>query len=454
MPKIHITTLGCPKNVADSRHLEESFADEGLVRVADPRDADVLLVNTCGFIKEAKEESVEEILRLSQVKETPGNSARSTEEPGPRRLVVFGCLAQRYRDELLREIPEIDGIWGVGQEREIIDYCKAVDVPDHAVRSLRPQAAVSEFAAPDFRPPTTSFAYLKIAEGCDKKCTFCVIPSIRGPFRSLKPETILLDAESLLSAGARELVLVAQDITSYGRDLGDYRLTSLLRDLTSLSGEFWVRLMYLYPAALDEPLIELIASNNKIVKYLDIPLQHSEDRMLRLMGRRGTRKEYTKLIRTARRLIPGVALRTSLIAGFPTETEEEFNGLVDFMEEIRFDRLGVFRYSREEGTPAWSLKGQIPDKVKERRLHEIMTRQASISLEKNKDLIGRRLRALVDEADGDVLLARLETHAPEIDGMVIVERSGRDSEVRAGRFVTVEIMNAYDYDLKGVIVYD
>ncbi len=451
MPKIHITTLGCPKNVADSRHLEESFADEGLVRVADPRDADVLLVNTCGFIKEAKEESVEEILRLAQVKETRGNGVLGVEESGPKKLVVFGCLAQRYRDELLREIPEIDGIWGVGREREIIDYCKAVDVPDHAVRS-RPQAAVSEFAAPDLRPPTTPFAYLKIAEGCDKKCTFCIIPSIRGPFRSMKPDTILREAERLLSTGARELVLVAQDITSYGRDLGDYRLTSLLRDLTSLSGEFWVRLMYLYPTALDEPLLETIASDNRIVKYLDIPLQHSEDRILRLMGRRGTRKEYTKLMRTVRRMIPGVALRTSLIAGFPTETEEEFNGLVDFVEEIRFDRLGVFRYSREEGTPAWSLKGQVPDKIKERRLHEIMSRQAAISLEKNVDLVGRRLRALVDEAEGGTLLARLETHAPEIDGMVIVERGGRDSEAKAGSFVTVEIVEAYDYDLKAVIV--
>jgi ribosomal protein S12 methylthiotransferase len=234
--------------------------------------------------------------------------------------------------------------------------------------------------------------------------------------------------------------------------------------------------MYLYPTSLDDALLEQIAANDKIVKYLDIPLQHSEDRILRLMGRRGTRRDYVRLIRTARRLMPGVAVRTSLITGFPTETEEEFNGLVDFMEEIRFDRLGVFTYSKEEGTPAWSLKGQIPEKVKERRRHEIMTRQASISLERNRDLVGRRLRALIDEVADDVLLARLQTHAPEIDGMVMIETTSggtRESHgntrvtthgsrtasripdpgpLKVGDFVTVEIVDAYDYDLKGKAV--
>jgi ribosomal protein S12 methylthiotransferase len=438
MVKVHLTTLGCPKNVVDSRHLEQAFTVEGIESVDDPQDADILLVNTCGFIKEAKEESIEEILSLASLRADSGAAGK--------RLVVFGCLGQRYAEELRKEIPEIDEIRGVGQEREIIDYCRSV---------AGNSQATAEKEAPRHRRPASSFAYLKIAEGCDKRCTFCVIPSIRGRFRSIPPETILAEAQDLLRSGAKELVLVAQDITSYGRDLRGYALSSLLKDLTSLPGDFWVRLMYLYPTSLDDALLEQIAANDKIVKYLDIPLQHSEDRILRLMGRRGTRKDYVKLVRTVRRLMPGVAVRTSLITGFPSETEEEFNGLVDFVEEVRFDRLGAFRYSREEGTSASSLRGQLPEKVKERRLHEIMTRQASISLEKNRELVGRKLRALIDEAGGDVVLARLETHAPEIDGMVIIERTDHESrDLHVGDFVTVEITDAYDYDLKGKVVHE
>ncbi len=441
MPKIHITTLGCPKNTADSGHLAKAFAVEGFSNADNEDDADILLVNTCGFINDAKKESVEEVLRLASVK------------GGKKKLLVFGCLAKRYRDDLLREIPEIDAIWGVGEEVQIIEYCKKQAIGDRLWAIGKGKIPIAS------SPMASSYAYLKIAEGCDKKCTFCVIPSIRGKFRSVRPELIMAEATEYIQAGTRELILVAQDITSYGRDLDGYDLVALLRDLSSLPGDFYIRLLYLYPTAISEALIKYIAAGDKIQKYLDIPLQHSEDRILRLMGRRGTRSEYRKLIRTLRYEIPGIALRTTFIVGFPSETEEDFNGLADFVEEMRFDRLGVFMFSKEEGTPSAALKGQVPAKVKARRFEEIMKRQALISLEKNKELVGMRFRAIVDEAAEDVILARLYSHAPEIDGMVIIEKEKDDTEVlkhrgtvNVGDVVTVEITDAYDYDLKGKLM--
>jgi len=435
--KIHITTLGCPKNSVDSGHLAGAFTAEGFVNVDNADDADILLVNTCGFIQDAKEESIEEVLRLAQMKEDW------------RKLVVFGCLAARYRNELLKEIPEIDGIWGVGEETKIIEYFKKQRSEIIGHRSGKNVGASIAYNPSPITP--MSYAYLKIAEGCDKKCTFCVIPSIRGAFRSVRPELIMAEAGEYIKAGVRELILVAQDITNYGKDLDGYDLVALLRDLASLPGDFYIRLLYLYPTAISETLIEYIAAEDKIHKYLDIPLQHSEDKILRLMGRRGTRTEYRKLIRTLRRRIPGIALRTTFIVGFPTETEEEFNGLIDFIEEMRFDRLGVFMFSKEEGTPSASYKGQAPHKVKQRRFEEVMKRQALISLEVNRDIVGRRFRAIVDEVAEDVTLARLYSHTPEIDGVVIIE-SGGDFAIKAGDLVTVEITGAYDYDVKGRIV--
>lgn len=435
MNKIHITTLGCPKNTVDSDHLAGAFACEGFATADNAGDADILLVNTCGFIKDAKEESIEEVLRLAGLKKDGG------------KLLVFGCLAARYRNELLKEIPEIDAIWGVGEEDRIIEYCKK---NRSGVRGQRSEGATGSSMTHNPLPITPqSYAYIKIAEGCDKKCTFCVIPSIRGAFRSVRPETIIAEAGEYINAGIRELILVAQDITNYGKGLNGYDLVSLLHDLASLHGDFYIRLLYLYPASISEALIECIAAEDKIQKYLDIPLQHSEDRILRLMGRRGTRNEYRKLIRTLRRRIPGVALRTTFITGFPGETEEEFNGMIDFIEETRFDRLGSFMFSKEEGTPSAGLNGQVPEKVKRRRYEEIMKRQSQISLELNREIVGRRFRAIVDEVAEDVTLARLYSHAPEIDGSVIIEN--RHPCLKAGDVVTVEITGAYDYDLRGKI---
>ncbi|MFZ5996715.1 MAG: 30S ribosomal protein S12 methylthiotransferase RimO [Nitrospirota bacterium] len=463
MAKMHITTLGCPKNQVDSDHLAGRFLSEGFVPVRDAGDADIILVNTCGFIRDAKEESIGEILRLAALK-----------EGREKKLLVFGCLAKRYKDELLKEIPEIDALWGVAEEDKIIEYCRKLAKRRRSelekLKEERPftHSPIHQLPDPPDRLPS-SYAYLKIAEGCDKKCTFCVIPSLRGRFRSVPPATILKEAEEHILSGVRELILVAQDITNYGKDLDSYNLVSLLRDLTALKGDFFIRLLYLYPTAITDELIECIATEDKIQKYIDIPLQHSEDRILWLMGRRGTRKEYTKLIRTIRRRIPEMALRTTFIVGFPSETEEDFHGLVDFIEEMRFDRLGVFAFSKEEGTPSAQLKGQVPEKVKQRRLDDIMQRQALISLEKNRELIGKKFTAIIDEIDDEVALARLYSHAPEIDGMVIIEKSearkqkpeNRNqksdkeenlSSVKVGDVVTVEIIDAYDYDVKGRIV--
>ncbi len=451
MTKINITTLGCPKNVVDSGHLARRFELEGFIHVDDANDADIILVNTCGFIRDAKEESIEEILRLARIK---GKKAK---------LVVFGCLAKRYRDELIKEIPEMDAIFGVGEDNSIIAYCKDL------VKGKR-KKDIGDIKIPvTYRslPIASSYAYLKIAEGCDKKCTFCVIPSIRGKFRSIPPEKMLKEAGEHIKNGVRELILVAQDITKYGKEFENYNLVSLLKDLASIKGDFRIRLLYLYPTEITDELLELIAKEDKIQKYLDIPLQHSEDKILRLMGRRGTRKEYIKLIRNIRRTIPGVALRTTFIVGFPGETEEDFQGLVDFIEEMRFDRLGVFKYSKEEDTPASKLKGHVPEKVKDRRLDEIMKRQALISLEKNMELIGRRYEAIIDEVDGNTAIARLYSHAPEIDGVVIIQSTEHRIQntekeslsadfcplpsVKVGDLVTIEIVDAYDYDLKGVL---
>ncbi|GAB6184326.1 30S ribosomal protein S12 methylthiotransferase RimO [Thermodesulfovibrio hydrogeniphilus] len=425
MKKFTIITLGCPKNTVDSRHLIETLKKEGFSYVEEYKKADFVLINTCCFIGDAKEESIDEILTAVKFKHD-------------RKLIVFGCLAQRYAEELKREIPEIDAIFGVNEEEKIVDYMK--DFSDNNALSFKSSPYTVE-------PP--SYRYLKIAEGCNRRCTFCIIPSIRGPFRSIKPEKIIKEAEEFITSGIKELILIAQDITQYGKDLKGYSLKELLKDLCSITGDFWIRLLYLYPTEIDESLLEIIATEEKIVKYLDIPMQHSEDRILRLMGRKGSKKEYLRKIKEIRREIPSITLRSTFIVGFPTETEDEFHRLVDFIEEVQFDRLGVFKYSKEEGTKAYSMKSQIPEHVKDRRYEEIMERQAIISLEKNRALVGNKYDALVDYLDGDIAIARLYCHAPEIDGVVILDDI---KGIKAGERVKVLISEAYEYDVKGVIV--
>lgn len=434
MNKVHIKTLGCPKNAVDSDKLAAAMAESGFVFVQDEADADFLLINTCGFITSAKEESINEILRLS------------AEKKGSKKLVVLGCLAQRYREELLKEIPEIDAIMGVADEAGVIGYCRGIA----GEAALREKAYSGAFML-DTDTAGFPYAYLKISDGCDRKCTFCAIPSIRGRFRSMEPDAILKDAVRHIENGKKELVLVAQDITSYGKGIKDQNLMSLLRQIAAIDADFRIRLLYLYPTNIDDELLELIASEEKIYNYFDIPLQHSEDRLLRLMGRRGSRQEYTKLIRRIRRMIPGAVLRTTFIVGFPTETEHDFNALCDFVEETRFDRLGAFKFSKEEGTPSYALNGQVAEHTKERRLAELMQRQALISLEKNRELVGQKYEAIIDEVSGDAVVARLYSHAPDIDGVVLIDKDQKTAKLRPGDFVDVEITEGFEYDLRAVI---
>lgn len=425
MKSFTIITLGCPKNIVDSRHLIELIKKEDFLYVEDFKKADFILINTCCFINDAKEESIEEILTAAKFKID-------------RMLIVFGCLSKRYREELIKEIPEIDAIFGVEENEKIVDYMRQF-------RDKTSEPSKNSF----YSAEPKSYRYLKISEGCNRKCSFCIIPEVRGKFRSISPDNILKEAESFINNGVKELILVAQDITQYGKDLKGYDLKCLLRDLSKINGNFWIRLLYAYPTDIDEKLLELIGREDKIVKYLDIPMQHSEDRILRLMGRKGTKKEYFKKIKQIRDTIPGITLRSTFIVGFPTETEDEFRRLIDFIEEVQFERLGVFKYSKEEGTRAYNLKGHIPEEIKERRYHQIMSRQAIISLEKNRNLVNKRLEALIDYVDVDIAIGRLYSQAPEIDGVLFLDNINGLSE---GEKINVLITEAYDYDLKGVVI--
>lgn len=421
MGKACLVSLGCPKNLVDSEKLLKRLAEQGIGYEPDPDSADVLLINTCGFIEDAKRESVDEILRLVEGK-------------GQKRLVVFGCLAKRFGDELKREIPEIDALYGVGEEEQIAAFCGSILQPSDTLRDAQ---LLSE----------TSYAYLKIAEGCDRGCSYCVIPDIRGKFRSRGPEEILHDAEDLVRSGRKELILVAQDITSYGRDMQGYSLDRLVRDIASISGDFWVRLLYLFPTSITDELLETMRNEEKICKYLDIPLQHTEQKILRLMKRPGSSDDFRQLINRIREAIPEVAIRTTLITGFPQETDQDFDHMLGFVKDMEFDRLGVFAYSREEGSAAYALKGQVPKAVRKKRRDRIMEIQAAISLEKNRKLVGRTFKALVDEADSSVAVARIYSQSPEIDGVVFIDRPG----LQKNTFVRARIDTAYDYDLKGSV---
>lgn len=452
--KISVISLGCPKNTVDSDNLTRKLISNGFLYLNTPEDADFLLINTCGFIEAAKKESIEEILKLAKIKK------------GAKKLIVFGCLAKRYKDEILKEIPEIDAIFGVGEDEKIVEYCKSQRKMQDAGYMMQDKknraSCIVNHESFFFSSP--SYAYLKIADGCNKKCSYCVIPSIRGKYKSLMPDEIIKEAERLVKADIKELILVAQDTACYGKDLKPPEadnIASLLKDLCSLKGDFWIRLLYAYPASISESLLRVIAEEDKICKYLDIPFQHSEDRILKLMKRGGDRKGYLNLIRKIRSTIPDIVLRTTFIIGFPSETEKEFHSLLDFIDEVKFDRLGVFKYSREEGTPAAKLKGQISDIIKNRRVNEIMKHQAYISLDENKKLIGRQFKALIDEVTNGIAIGRLYSHAPEIDGVVIIDdcrmrlpavEGNTELMSKAGDFVNIKITNAFDYDLKGTIV--
>ncbi|WP_309122961.1 30S ribosomal protein S12 methylthiotransferase RimO [Paenibacillus sp.] len=436
--KIKMVTLGCEKNLVDSEIMSGLVAQRGFELVDNKEDATVIIVNTCGFIDAAKEESVNTILEMAELKETGALKA----------LIVSGCLTQRYKEQLMQEMPEIDGIVGTG------DFDKINDIVDEALRGKKPVAVGNPIfnydqALPRKLSTPRYTAYVKIAEGCDNACTFCSIPLMRGAFRSRSVESILAEVEQLAKQGVKEVSLIAQDSTNYGTDLYDsFMLPTLLHRVSEVEGIEWVRLHYAYPGFFTDELIDAIASNPKICKYIDMPLQHSEDSILKRMRRPGRGRDVRELVAKIRARIPDAVLRTSIIVGFPGETEEDFENLVSFVREVKFDRLGVFTYSKEEDTPASRLPNQVPEDVKEYRASRLMEVQREVAKAANGRFIGQTMDVLIERYDGrnDVFIGRSQYDAPEIDGEVFV--TGCTPEI--GQLQRVRITHSLDYDLSGV----
>ena len=430
MKKINVITLGCSKNTVDSEHLMAQLAAAGyeLEHDSDRGDADVVVINTCGFIGDAKKESIDTILA----------AVRAKEEGLIERLFVVGCLSERYADELREEIPEVDEYFGVNDWADIVAALGA----QHR----------AELATERVLTTPTHYAYLKISEGCNWLCGYCAIPLIRGKHISVPMETILEEARRLAERGVKELMVIAQDTTYYGIDLyGRRRLADLLSELCRIEGIEWIRLHYAYPAAFPEDVIEVMAREPKICKYLDIPFQHISDKMLSAMKRRHTKAEVMELIERLRRQIPDIALRTTLLVGYPGETLEDVAELEEFVREVRFDRLGVFPYSEEEGTySATELTDDVSEEEKERRAARIMQIQEQISLENNLSRVGRVMRVIVDSRQGDYYVARSEYDSPEVDQEILIPCELR--QLRRGCFYDVRITGAEDYDLFGEVI--
>ncbi|MBI5682964.1 MAG: 30S ribosomal protein S12 methylthiotransferase RimO [Deltaproteobacteria bacterium] len=432
-----LVSLGCPKNLVDSEVMLGILKEDGYHLVSDEDDADILIVNTCGFISDAKKESVDEILRLAEYKKT-GRC---------RLLIVTGCLTQRYKDELADELPEVDYFIGTGEYFRIADIIKngaeriIVDKPVY----------IHDYNTPRILATPRYSAYIKIAEGCSNDCSYCTIPGIRGKFRSRGITSIVKEVENLALQGVKEINLIAQDTTSFGMDRDSKTIEELLRRLVKIEGIEWLRLLYLYPSKITDSLIKLIRDEKKMCKYFDIPIQHISKKILNAMNRTTTRDGITKLIQKIRDKIPDAIIRTSMIVGFPGETEDDFNELMDFVKGIKFDRLGVFKYSKEEGTPAYKMKNQVSDWVKEKRLRKIMHVQKKISLEHNKGIIGSVVRVLVEGVsdETDLLLkGRAVSQAPDIDGITYIT----SGTANAGDIVSVEITEAGEYDMAGEIM--
>ena len=441
--KILFISLGCDKNLVDSEVMLGMLTEKGYTLTDDETEADVIVINTCCFIHDAKEESIETILEMAQEKE----------EGRCRALIVTGCLAQRYKDEILQEIPEVDAILGTTSWEEIGGVVRRIlGSGEEHVACFHD---LKELPSASGRIVTTGgyYAFLKIAEGCDKRCTYCIIPYLRGPYRSVPMEELLEEARELARGGVRELILVAQETTLYGVDLyGEKSLPRLLRELARIPELRWIRIQYCYPEEITEELIAVIREEEKVCHYLDIPIQHASDRILRRMGRRTTRAEITERIRRLREEIPDIALRTTLISGFPGETEEDHEELLDFVDEMEFERLGVFPYSPEEDTPAYSYPDQVPQEVKEERRDAIMELQQEIAFARCEEMRGKILTVMVEGkvADEPVYVGRTYMDAPNVDGLIFIN-SGE--LFMSGDFVRVKVTGAAEYDLIGE-VYD
>ena len=436
--RVYLISLGCDKNLVDSEVMLGLLQEAGHTVADDLDEADAAIVNTCCFIGDAKEESINTILELAE-RRTEGSL---------KRLIIAGCLAERYADDIRREIPEVDAIVGTASYEDIV----AALTSEGAYESRRPLSYLPQPQTPRAVTAGNYVSYLKIAEGCDKCCTYCIIPKIRGPYRSFPMERLVAEAERLTAAGTRELILVAQETTIYGTDLyGEKKLAELLHRLCRIGDLARIRVMYAYPEEIDETLIEAIAAEPKVCRYLDMPIQHASDDVLRRMGRRTTCADIEAIVAKLRRRIPGIVLRTTLITGFPGETEEDFAKLTEFVQRMRFERLGCFPYSKEEGTDAAKMKGQIPKRVRERRKNVIMKLQQTICSDYSRSLTGRTLPVLVDGflPEEEVFTGRTEGDAPTVDGAVFFK--GPQS-LMSGDIVPVRITSACLYDLTGEVV--
>lgn len=435
--KVLLISLGCDKNLVDSEVMLGLLNKAGHQLTNDETEADVVVVNTCAFISDAKEESINTIIEMGELKKT-GKL---------KKLIVAGCLSQRYKDEIMKELPEIDVIIGATNYDKIVeaigtDEESIIDDINYTPRPIAERIVTTN----------ASMAYFKIAEGCNKLCTYCIIPHIRGRYRSMPMDSLIASAEKLASDGIKELVLVAQETTLYGVDLyGEKKLPELLTKLSEIEGIEWIRLLYCYPEEITDELIEVMATNPKICHYVDIPIQHSENAILKRMGRRTSREDIVELVGRLRTAMPDIAIRTTLISGFPGETQELHDGLVDFVDECEFDRLGVFTYSPEEGTPAAEYEDQVDGELAVKWRDEIMELQQEISYEKNQQMIRSTQKVLIEGylVDDDVYVGRTYRDAPGVDGIVFVSAP---YELISGSFVDVKITEANEYDLTGVIV--
>lgn len=438
--KIGMISLGCPKNQVDAEHMLALMDAEGWEIVDYVDGCDAVIVNTCGFIDDAKKEAIENILDMVELKKEGVIS----------KIIVTGCLAQRYKDEIVKEIPEVDAVIGIGANGNIIKTVEEVMSGVDTIENYPPQC---ELPLEGQRILTTPqyWAYLKIGEGCSNRCTYCTIPSIRGNMRSRSMENVIDEAKQLAESGVKELILIAQDTTSYGLDLyGELKLPELLNELCKIDSIEWIRLLYCYPDRITDELIETMKNQEKVVNYIDLPLQHADDKILKAMNRRGDQALIRNVISKLREEIPDVVIRTTFIVGFPGEGEEEFETLAEFVNEIEFDRLGVFTFSPQEGTPAFDMEDQVDEDIKTRRGEVIMQDQYSIMEEKNNEKIGKTYRVVVEDYDGysDSYTGRTYMDAPEIDGLVKFT-SHKDLDI--GDFVDVEIFDVEDYDLIGEV---
>ena len=438
--KILFISLGCDKNLADSEEMLGLLTAGGHEITDDETQADAIVINTCCFIKDAKEESVETILEMAEYKKTGSCHA----------LIVTGCMAQRYQKEIIEEVPEVDAVLGTTSYGDIVKALEEAVAGNH----------FEEFRDIDYLPDTGSkrvlttgghFGYLKIAEGCDKHCTYCIIPKLRGKFRSVPMERLIAQAEDMAEQGVKELILVAQETTVYGKDLyGKKSLHILLKKLCEIKGIRWIRVLYCYPEEIYDELIETIRDEKKICHYLDIPIQHASDRILKRMGRRTSKQELIDIVGKLRREIPDIVLRTTLITGFPGETEEDHEELKEFVDEMEFDRLGVFTYSPEENTPAAEMADQVPEEVKEERRDELMELQQEISYDRGQDRIGQELLVMIEGkvADESAYIGRTYGDAPKVDGYIFVQTG---ELLMTGDFAKVRVTGALEYDLIGVL---